>query len=54
MFNEKKFNIIETQNKNILDLSEKNLKRSQAFVGPIRESSAGGILLLLSLLFLIK
>ena len=51
---EKNLNVIETQNKNILDLSEKNLKRSKAFVGPIRESSNGGILLLLPLLFLIK
>ena len=51
---EKNFNVIETQNKNILDLSEKNLKRSKAFVGPMRESSNGGILLLLLLLFLIK
>ena len=51
---EKNLNVIETQNKNILDLSEKNLKRSKAFVGPMRESSNGGILLLLPLLFLIK
>ena len=28
--------------------------KTKAFVGPIRESSTGGILLLLSLLFLIK
>ena len=67
---EKNLNIIETQNKNILDLSEKLIENkstiaalsnrsnasfsSQAFVGPTRESSAGGILLLLPLLFLIK